>query len=91
MYPERNIHFLIFSSGKRAVGDAGPYKVRPYQSLPLEGEVAFAKQMTVGGRTEAGTRRPPSVCHAGSQLPLMGSLCAGNRKGRSYGDASVGP
>ena len=89
MYPERNIHFLIFSSGKRAVGDAGPYKVRLYQSLPLEGEVA--RRAGRGGRTEAGTRRPPSVCHAGSQLPLMGSLCAGNRKGRSYGDASVGP
>ena len=49
---------------KRAVGDAGPYNAPPHQSLPLEGEVAFAKQMTVGGKSEAGTAELPPFSHA---------------------------
>ena len=61
-------------------------------SLPLEGEVAFAKQMTVGGQVgswnSGGT--PLSLADA-RQLPLMGSLIAGDRKGLPYNAASVGP
>ena len=35
--------------------------------LPLEGEVAFAKQMTVGGKSEAGTAVvPPSAAFSDS-------------------------
>ena len=41
MYTFKRIYIsLFFCSGKRAVGDAGPYKLRTHQSLPLEGEVA---------------------------------------------------
>lgn len=33
---------LFFCSGKRTVGDAGPYKLRPHQSLPLRGHLFAA-------------------------------------------------
>ena len=40
MYTFKRIYIsLFFCSGKRAVGDAGPYKLRPHQSLPLRGRL----------------------------------------------------
>ena len=50
--------------------------------LPLEGEVAFAKQMAEGGtsRQPKLQRYPPQSAY-GSQLPLMGSHCMGGHAG----------